>query len=253
VPTILIVEDDAVLGGVLHTAFRREWSVELASDAAQALEVFREARPDVVLTDKNMPGMDGVALLSAIRRLDPTVGVVVMTAYGTVESASQAFDLGVDAYIEKPFPDLLALVEEMDRLRARVALRRSQTPRLREGALRLHAASSEPSRRARLQAMLEPIATVHWSSSLDELARAADPERCDLTVVDCTSLGAEPSRVAPLVHADRLPCVIIAEELAVPEIAGLIDLGVKALVNVPIDDERFARLLVQAVDRIRLA
>src|SRR5262245_49194985 len=126
--TILIVEDDAVLSGVLHTAFRRDWNVELASNAEEALAAFRTTPPDVVLTDKNMPGMNGLELLHAIRRVDPHVGMVVMTAYGTVESASDAFNLSVDAYIEKPFPDLLALVREMDRLRERVIARRQRIP-----------------------------------------------------------------------------------------------------------------------------
>jgi two-component system response regulator (stage 0 sporulation protein F) len=251
VPTILIVEDDATLSSVLHQAFRREWTVELATDARAALETFREAPPDIVLTDKNMPGMNGVELLRAIRKLDRSVGVVVMTAYGTVESASQAFDLGVDAYIEKPFPDLLALVREMDRLRLKVEARRREAPVVHPGAMRVLAVTSDEGRRARLNSLLDPVATVRWLKSLDELSRALADGGCDLTVVDCVSLGADPSRVASVVHAERVPCLMIAEGLSVPEITRLIELSVKALVNVPFEDPRFDKQLSQAVERVK--
>jgi DNA-binding NtrC family response regulator len=249
--TILIVEDDKVLAGVLQTAFRRSWNVEMAANADEALATFREAPPDLVLTDKNMPGMNGLELLHAIRRLDPHVGMVVMTAFGTEESAGDAFNVGVDAYVEKPFPDLIAFVAEMQRLCERVTARRVAGPRPKKTTLHIFAATSDDARKTALAEMFYRIDTIEWFASFDALVSATAGGTCQAVVVDCGSLTVAPDEAAVALDARKVPTIIVAEGLRVPEITRLIDLGVKSLVNAPLDNPRAAEILRSALTRIR--
>src|SRR5438477_12163216 len=117
---LLLVEDDVTLLDVLRLAFtKRGWEVHVAKSADEALASFAQAAPDVVLTDKNLPGgaivaaQAGVELVRAIRERDPAVAIVMMTAYGTAESARDTLNLGVDEYLEKPFGNLFDVVDRM--------------------------------------------------------------------------------------------------------------------------------------------
>ncbi len=74
----------------------------IASTGEAALRLVRTARPDLVFVDVRMPGMDGLAVLKEIRRFDPTLPVVVMTAYGTLETASEALRNEAFDYLGKP-------------------------------------------------------------------------------------------------------------------------------------------------------
>jgi DNA-binding NtrC family response regulator len=249
--TLLIVEDDAVLGSVLHAAFARDWTVELAVSADDALAAFRESPPDVVLTDKNMPGMDGLGLVREIRRVDPTVGIVVMTAYGTVDSARDSMDHAVDAYIEKPFPSMQELVAELGRLRERVVQRRKAAPPAQAGSLKVGASCPSETRRLKLREFLPRADRIGWCDSVEDLARAVKAGECTATLLDCAALGLDPLEVVPLVEPKMVPCVVVAEGLSVPEVARLIDLRVKALIDRPIEDSRFGEMLHRALERIR--
>src|SRR5690606_20989329 len=77
----------------------------------EALERFAEFGPDVVLTDIRMPGMDGLELLAELRKQDPEVPVILMTAQASLQSAVQAVNQGAFYYLQKPFSngDLVAL------------------------------------------------------------------------------------------------------------------------------------------------
>jgi DNA-binding NtrC family response regulator len=251
--TILIVEDDAVLGGVLQAAFGRDWHVELVENAADALTAFREFPPDVVLTDKNLPGMDGMQLLAELRRLDPTVGIVVMTAYGTVESARDSIDQRVDAYVEKPFPDVFGLMRDLERVRELVVARRKDTPlRVGLGPLAVGVACADADRRYRLKEFLGRADRLGWCNSIEDLAVAVRERQCTATLVDCPSLGGDAAEMVRLVQPRQTPCIVVAEGLSVVDITRLIDLRVKALIDRPIDDSRFGELLFRALERMRL-
>ena len=101
--TVLVVDDDRSNVESLQRIFAREaMRVLTAYDAKQALEVLRTHRIHVVLTDLMMPGTTGLELLRAIKQLAPDVEVVLMTAYGTVESAVSAMREGAYDFVEKP-------------------------------------------------------------------------------------------------------------------------------------------------------
>ncbi len=88
-------------------------SVRAAENGRRAVEMLREAAADLIISDVRMPDMGGIELLSAARELSPDVAVVMMTAFATVETAREAFKLGADDFIQKPFDvDELKLIVE---------------------------------------------------------------------------------------------------------------------------------------------
>ncbi len=102
-PTILVVDDDASNRDTLERLLvREEFTVLHADSGRSAMDVVRAHRMDVVLTDLKMPGMTGIDLLKAVRTLDPDVEVVVMTAFGTVETAVEAMKEGAYDFVSKP-------------------------------------------------------------------------------------------------------------------------------------------------------
>jgi two-component system response regulator HydG len=103
VGTILVVDDDSANRVTLERLLGREgFDVSPAASGREGLEILRSRSVDLVLTDLKMPGMSGLDLLRAVRTLDPDVEVVVMTAYGTVETAVEAMKDGAYDFLSKP-------------------------------------------------------------------------------------------------------------------------------------------------------
>ena len=108
--TILVVDDDASLRKVLtYTLGEAGYEVLEAGSGEEALEKLALRSPDVVVTDLRMKGMHGLELLAHVKRLLPETLVLVITAYGSVDSAVRAMKEGAFDYITKPF-DREALV-----------------------------------------------------------------------------------------------------------------------------------------------
>jgi two-component system, NtrC family, response regulator HydG len=102
-PSILVVDDDSSNRVTLERIFSREgYTVHHASNGRDAIEVLRTKAIDLVLTDLKMPGMSGIDLLKAARTIHPEMEVVVMTAYGTVETAVEAMKEGAYDFVSKP-------------------------------------------------------------------------------------------------------------------------------------------------------
>jgi two-component system response regulator HydG len=102
-PLVLIVDDESSNLESLERIFAREGlRVALAASGAEALEAVRRERPPVVVTDLMMPGMSGEELLRAVKAVSPETEVVLMTAYGTVETAVAAMKQGAYDFITKP-------------------------------------------------------------------------------------------------------------------------------------------------------
>ncbi len=113
---VLVVEDDATLRGALTDTLRAAGLTTLAAaDAAGALRLIAEAPVALVISDIQMPGMDGHRLLATIKAARPDLAVVLMTAYGTVAQAVAAMREGATDYLVKPFP-AQALIEMACRL-----------------------------------------------------------------------------------------------------------------------------------------
>jgi two-component system response regulator PilR (NtrC family) len=101
---IIIVEDEETLRNTLASVLEEEgYEVSKKNDAASAVEAIREENFDLVITDLKMPGMDGINLLQKVMKMSPQTFVILMTAYGTVETAVEAMQKGAYDYIMKPF------------------------------------------------------------------------------------------------------------------------------------------------------
>src|SRR5262245_20250890 len=107
---ILIVEDDAVfVRPLLRTLESEGYEVHTVTSGEAALEQLRHDDFDLVVTDKRLPKMDGIEVVRQVKGSHPDVGVVVMTAHATIESAVEALRLGAVDYLLKPF-DLAEVV-----------------------------------------------------------------------------------------------------------------------------------------------
>jgi len=105
--TILIVDDDPSVREVLTGYFEhqygpRGYSVETASDGAQALAAVRRRRPALILLDIEMPGMDGVETLRGVRALDPAIPVIMVTGNASTRVAGEVIKDGAYSYLPKP-------------------------------------------------------------------------------------------------------------------------------------------------------
>ena len=129
---ILIVDDEANARSALAELLREEgYSVETAADGFKALPKLDEFAPDVVVTDLKMPGLDGLGLMHKALAQDADRAVIIMTAYGAIETAVAAMRAGAADYLSKPinFDELMLVVEralERRRLRQEAGLLRQR-------------------------------------------------------------------------------------------------------------------------------
>ena len=102
-PKVLVVDDDAKLAAnLMEYLSRLGYRAEAAHNGKEALELYAQGDFTVVVTDLMMPEMGGMELLSSIRKLDPDALVIMLTGYGTIESAVNAIKAGAFDYITKP-------------------------------------------------------------------------------------------------------------------------------------------------------
>jgi DNA-binding NtrC family response regulator len=101
---VMVVDDDAETLALLREVIAKEgYQVETAEDAETALHRLVELQPDLIITDIHMPGMDGLALLAAVREKTPDILVILLTAYGSLKTAVDAIKAGAFDYLSKPF------------------------------------------------------------------------------------------------------------------------------------------------------
>lgn len=123
-PRVVLVEDaDSVRRATAAALRAAGLDVTAVGRATEALAVLDAGRPDVLVTDVTMPGMDGLELVATLRLRGVSVPVLVVSARDGVADRVAAFDAGADAFLAKPFglADLLSRVIELSQLRARVS------------------------------------------------------------------------------------------------------------------------------------
>jgi DNA-binding response OmpR family regulator len=103
-PTILVIDDEVEICSFLEDLLTPAgYTVYTASRPEEGLKKVEQLRPDVVLLDLKLPDMNGVEVLRRIKTFDDTIAVIMMTGFGTMESAMAAMRLGAFDYITKPF------------------------------------------------------------------------------------------------------------------------------------------------------
>src|SRR5437868_6054417 len=128
-PSLLVIDDEPLILDCFRHLFSREEACALtARSAADGREQFAASRPDVVVIDVRLPDLSGLELFRQLHALDARVPVILMTAYGTAETAIEAMRLGAYEYVLKPLdPDPLREligrafdISRLARVRARV-------------------------------------------------------------------------------------------------------------------------------------
>ena len=181
---VLIAEDDPAQRRIMASILGAQGhEVREAGSVPEALELLKQRPGEVVLTDLRMPGLGGLHLLEAARKLSPAPEVVVLTAFGSVDSAVQAMRQGAYDYLTKPLDrDELVLVVE----------RACEKHRLRDDSRRWRQASQKPedegliAESPALKAILE---------TLDRIANS------DSTVLIQGESGTGKERIAKIIHA----------------------------------------------------
>ena len=105
--SVLLVEDDR-LSLVIYSEFIRKIvnDVYTASDGHEGIAVYREHKPDIVITDIMMPGIDGLEMIREIKKIDPTVKVIMISGHSEVDYFIRSIDLGVEGYLLKPIDNV---------------------------------------------------------------------------------------------------------------------------------------------------
>jgi YesN/AraC family two-component response regulator len=116
-PSLLIVEDDKVICEMLALVIQRKYrdvTIYLAENGKIGVELFKEHRPEIVITDINMPVMDGIEMAAAIKAITADAHFIVMTAYSDKAYFEKFSEIGFCAYLLKPImlPTLFAAIEK---------------------------------------------------------------------------------------------------------------------------------------------
>src|SRR5688572_5664746 len=102
--TILVIDDEEIMREILEALLTREgYQVRMAASGEEGLEIARSTTFDAAIVDVMMPGMDGIATLEELRKLDEDLPVLMITAFASVETAIAAMKRGAFDYITKPF------------------------------------------------------------------------------------------------------------------------------------------------------
>ena len=210
---VMVIDDDARTRRVLQILLERMgFEASTFESAAVALERLRKESASLVLTDLKMPGMDGLAFMRALRELERDLPVIVLTAYGSVETAVEAMKLGAVDFVPKPFD--IDAIEILVRQALEDARHRTESRYLRE-----HAGSSPG-----------PGGIIGQSPAMQnvfQLVRKVAPTRSAVLITGETGTGKE--LVARAIHAQSprrdelfvpLNCSAIPADLLESELFG---------------------------------
>lgn len=129
-PVVLVIDDERGPRDSLRILLRNRFCVLTAEDVDTGIELLKQSDPDVIVLDIRMPGKSGLEGLTEIRQIDPCVSVIMLTGYGSLETAQEAMRLGANEYIRKPF-DAVQMVQTIER-----NIQRTRLERMRRNAER---------------------------------------------------------------------------------------------------------------------
>jgi two-component system, NtrC family, response regulator AtoC len=220
VPSILIVDDEETHGRALARFLdRRQYGAAVAINGAQARAAIAKSRPDVVLLDQRLGEEDGVELLREAHAADPDLPIIIMTAYGSVDTAVAAMKAGACDYIQKPIDlEQLALVVARALTESR---RQAYLERLQGGSLDPRVATTVLGASAAMQPVKD---FVDRMSAMNGLAAGEYP-----TILLLGATGTGKSLVARALHQTSplargpflvFDCAVVPRDLMEAELFG---------------------------------
>ncbi len=255
---ILIVDDEPVVLQVLRMALDDPaFATDTVSNAEEALARAARAPYDALIVDKNLPGMSGIALLRELRRRGDDAAALLITGYASAASAVEALNIGIDAYLEKPFDDVFAVATTVRRaLEARQRRRRVAAALAPAGApggfapLRLLVGAHSAERCKEIALLLDDRDDRRDVTSRAALLAALAAAPPDVLVLEGGPAVAETveevRRTSP-----ALPCVVVAERVPLPLLRRLIELEVRAFIDGPLDAPDVRERIASALERYR--
>ncbi len=173
---VLVIDDERGPRESLRILLKNEFEVILTDGVDPGLVALREKHPDLVVMDIRMPGKSGIEGLREVRQIDPHVSVVMLTGFGTLETAQQAIRHGANDYIKKPFDtrDMMQVIRtyvertRVERRRARVAedLRQLNTELVDELTVKEHMATLGHASAEFVHDLRNPLTVVHGYAQL---------------------------------------------------------------------------------------
>lgn len=221
---VLVVDDKELMrDSVAGTLQRAGFAVTTAPDAAAALDLIAKKRPDAVISDLKMPGMTGLELLEKVRQIDDQLPLLLMTAFGTIETAVKAIKLGAFDYLTKPFEGdelIIAVKRAIDHGRI---LRENAL--LRSGAaVEGQSSKTDPNRPTGLDRL---VGSSHTMAALREQARTIADSHGTILITGESGAGKEV--VARAIHETSprkdgpflaVNCAALSESLLESELFG---------------------------------
>jgi len=187
---ILVIDDEPnVIALCIKVLQSRGFLVQGCLSGEEGLDLMAQEPFDLLLVDLKMPGMDGVQVLHAARRLDPELPVIIITAYGTIENALEALRAGAQGFVVKPFTpqDLITVIQNV--LETRRLIREN----------------------SRLRALM-PILEIN-----QVLMREVDPERLAHQVVEIARREVKAERAALLLREEGTDNLTVVATVGLPE------------------------------------
>lgn len=259
---LLIVDDEASVRMALELALERpHWAIRSVGSAELALPMLRAQKWDLLLLDKNLPGMSGVELLRKLRAEDNDVWCVMITGYPSSTSATETLNLGIKAYLEKPFDDIFKIGERLERL---LTLKAAHD-RLVRSTEKMRSAAQKFTSRPKVLVIAPPGPDRDWmvralgvrhchsptlTTTVQQARDAFRAHPADLVVVDGSMLGPELFSFLHQVEAgtnDVRAVAVTSQHLSAKTLAMMIDLGLRGVIERPVDEEQFRARIDQAL------
>jgi DNA-binding NtrC family response regulator len=194
---VLIADDEPVARNLLRSILQMKdyGNIDDADSGRAALDALSKKEYHVVLLDKNMPGLDGIEVLKQAKPRWPHTEFIMITAYGSMETAIEAMDLGAYSYVTKPFSDVEVIARRVQGALERVSIRRENAillDRLRMVLSDLERAESEL---AKMDVVRDAVARLRGlAEGLAKLAERAKGAAANVI----GKMGEEAAKVADL-------------------------------------------------------
>ncbi|WNG46532.1 hybrid sensor histidine kinase/response regulator [Archangium minus] len=208
---MLVVDDEDIIRSVFKDLMGRECEVLEAANAEEALAHLKQRPVDLIVTDKNLPGLSGLELAQQARQLDPDSRVILMTGYPSLVTAQQALELGLLDYLLKPFDDIREVRAKLrEALAGAIPTRRG----LRPGSRRVDVLDDSPTSARQLTEALSRLgleARVHTTAPGEP---AAEPPAAVVVSWDFSPAYGRQALELARKLGQGAPIVVLAEYLS---------------------------------------